>query len=1391
MLKILKIAIVIVIISGFGIKAENIENLLPSIAGVNNFGTEFSLTVLPAFEDLNPPQDNTIKLFILALADTEVEISVTGKVFNVKRSIKAGRIEDIAIAPEVGAAFRKNPYDAEIPGTIFKSSAIEIKSNAPIAVYVLLSYRQNSEGYLALPNSALGTSYQVATYTESAGIYGIYNNFPAMTAIIANENNTDVYFKMGGNQSSRTSDNLVKGELAVRTLHKGDIWVISSKGAGADLSGSTIESNNPIGVISANYAANVPTSNKWSNYTSEMHSPINTWGKHYITASVANRKFAPVFRIFAKNNNAQIKYNNEDIGVIVNDLSQEDLPFLEYRPEPSSKIHHFSSDSPISVLLFNSGTEEDGLPLADGSPFMMQLNSVEQSVKTIYFSFPLGNSFSANYANIIFETDELGKIPDDLMLGSVRNGVIDYLPFSDFNILDINYLASEIDGKYYGSATLRLANNISYVVKSSLGVNAYLYGVSESVSYGFPAFQKLSDIASGDFSPPITSWEFECNGSISGTTTDMPDDVTTRSNLSFALFDITKSRNYIFYPEQIKSGITRSINWEMRIIDPMAEARAVVYFFDKAGNGDTLDISYMPPQIEIIPAYHNFGVFKAGNFEENEIKDFTLINRSEQAFNVTELVLKNIASSHFEIIAKDLPVVLNQDEEYHFQVGFTPTVSGRFTDSVGVNNECLKMFRSFVEATVSSPIIYVNDINFGEITLGQSKTEPLYISNTGKVELLINQVIPPKQAIFDLELFPMPDRDNPLRLAPDSTAVLYVTFTPTQEGVYMDSIVFISDANTIKNVSYLNATGSKPGLIAQSYNWERRTIHRTEFPAGPYQSGGILLTNSSTEPLTILDVEEINISGSRQAFEYNHLELINQAIKPGDNIRFPISFRPGTVGQHQIVLKYKDSQNGSASSTFEGIGVAPLSELSDIDFGELMINALPKSKYITIRNQDFIENKFADTLIIYDLKPAVPLSISENMHNWGSAGFRFDKSLYDFPLYLAPGEELDIYLEFAPQFPGNSLARLIPMSNALIADTINITGFGSQSRIDFIGGEMTTCVGKPETIVAKIENKGIAAINVLSLGFAEHFSEFSFANPEDAKGFTLEPMQGKNVAINFFSVNPIDKTAEIIAEIEGIETTYISAKVRIVSEVCSIIMNISPEYQTFEVGTRAESRAVLLEEVNPKYDITNLKITLDYDYQIISPILQSIQLSENNIGKFVIQNVKKNNSKQTEFSIKSMTHESLRGPGLVYSLEFNTYLPQDTSNFSLLRTTITSVSSPYLKIITNDSEFRVGPVCADQLRRVNISGYEYNFDDIYPNPASNKVVMNFSLGLKANTRIEVYNSIGYRIAEPINEILDAGAYTLDLDTQYLSNGVYFIRIISGEYEEVKQINISK
>ncbi len=82
---------------------------------------------------------------------------------------------------------------------------------------------------------------------------------------------------------------------------------------------------------------------------------------------------------------------------------------------------------------------------------------------------------------------------------------------------------------------------------------------------------------------------------------------------------------------------------------------------------------------------------------------------------------------------------------------------------------------------------------------------------------------------------------------------------------------------------------------------------------------------------------------------------------------------------------------------------------------------------------------------------------------------------------------------------------------------------------------------------------------------------------------------------------------------------------------------------------------------------------------------------------------------------------------------------------------------------------------------------DYSLEQNYPNPFNPSTKIRFNLTEKSNVILKVFNSLGQEVAELINTNLERGVQEVDFNASGLASGVYFYRIVAGNFIDTKKM----
>jgi hypothetical protein len=79
----------------------------------------------------------------------------------------------------------------------------------------------------------------------------------------------------------------------------------------------------------------------------------------------------------------------------------------------------------------------------------------------------------------------------------------------------------------------------------------------------------------------------------------------------------------------------------------------------------------------------------------------------------------------------------------------------------------------------------------------------------------------------------------------------------------------------------------------------------------------------------------------------------------------------------------------------------------------------------------------------------------------------------------------------------------------------------------------------------------------------------------------------------------------------------------------------------------------------------------------------------------------------------------------------------------------------------------------------------------YPNPFNPSTTIKFALPEKTNVELTVYNSLGEKVAEVFNGAMDEGYHEIEFRAESLSSGIYFYRLETDKFVNVKKMIVIK
>lgn len=91
----------------------------------------------------------------------------------------------------------------------------------------------------------------------------------------------------------------------------------------------------------------------------------------------------------------------------------------------------------------------------------------------------------------------------------------------------------------------------------------------------------------------------------------------------------------------------------------------------------------------------------------------------------------------------------------------------------------------------------------------------------------------------------------------------------------------------------------------------------------------------------------------------------------------------------------------------------------------------------------------------------------------------------------------------------------------------------------------------------------------------------------------------------------------------------------------------------------------------------------------------------------------------------------------------------------------------------------------------NFSVSDYYLKQNYPNPFNPSTQIDFGLKESGFVLLKVYNILGNEVSTVVNDYRSAGNHTVNFDASGLSSGVYFYKLYTANYTEIRKMILEK
>ncbi|HEU4611562.1 MAG TPA: IgGFc-binding protein [Kofleriaceae bacterium] len=274
--------------------------------------------------------------------------------------------------------------------------AYHLRSTVPVTVYQFnpLSYSKGADfsytndASLLLPTNVWRTRYYAASFQH------ISTTNPSELAITAMKDNTTVMFTpKASSAAAQGAPAFTAGTAQPVTLNAGDVLEVAS--FDGDYTGSLIDSDKPVQVISGHFCADVPETVGYCDHLEESMFPVDTLGTQYVinapaVTSLPNGKVQFV-RVIATGANTTLTYDPPQASAPTTIAQPGD--FIEIQGNLNS--FRITADQKVLVAQYMEGQDAGG---GTGDPAMTLAVPVEQFRTEYLFHAP--TNYESNYVDV-------------------------------------------------------------------------------------------------------------------------------------------------------------------------------------------------------------------------------------------------------------------------------------------------------------------------------------------------------------------------------------------------------------------------------------------------------------------------------------------------------------------------------------------------------------------------------------------------------------------------------------------------------------------------------------------------------------------------------------------------------------------------------------------------------------------------------------------------------------------------------------------------------------------------------------------------------------------------------------------------------------------------------
>lgn len=1395
--------------------AKGGDVVVPHPSANFSLSKEFYFTFTENLHEGEPQSDQELSVFVASNYKTKgtIEVLGAGKTTTWKQSftVDSMNVAEIVIPTGYNKTTEIGENDDEKP----LRHAIHVTADNPIVVYALNHLKYTTDGYLVIPPSAWGTSYQIAAYDGITRIDEKTNlRSTSEFALVSAYDNTSVNIVLADNSMIGPTWEIShqKGTVVNVTLMKGEVYQMQSWKNGAnpsDFSGTTISSNHPIGVVAGAKCTDVPMGVQACDHIVEMLPPTDTWGKEYFTYPFdPSRQQGDLWRCFALEPGTDVFLNGKNVATI--DPTDPVTPYYETDDGQKSELKgasHWQFSKPVLMCQYITGQNYDNPPASHGDPSYVVLETREQFERAVVFACPSDKYGFANYINVVID-DNAGTL----------TGLRDSLTLDGHPIRSLpspQYLLSpapqQIPSTNFWVFHVQIPGGV-HRLKAQSDFSAYSVGFKDYESYAWATALALKKIGSTDTLHPLIPTKLIC-GELLDIVQDVPHDTTKWGLAQFAddgngigwLHAAAPNNTYNFDDVILVAADSGFVPGDsaarvhIKVTNLRQNAHGALEVVDRGGNDTVYMYDYIADSVFTAPLY----VFGSITPPSTKTMDVWIHNPMDTTVAVDSLWLVAHTVFSFTVPVPKFPLLIKKGDSVRVKVTYAPSGATSENDSIYVKFNCFSRPLTLVSGGSVSPCVAITDLDNGILTITGAtitKDSTIVITNSGTGSLHITQIIITGAGAaaytFAPEIVLPLTPATEIVIPPLGSDTIVVHFSATAIGTYNADVTLTTDATCTgkDTVGTLTTVVLKAGPRPDGFDFKTVRVNCT------YTDYGITISNTGSAPAVWNSLPPV-VGTDVGDFTLNNLPPLPLTLSPkgtaGDVVQVGVTFKPSRVGPRVGTWTADFGTSGKMAVSDSGYGKWPqFATATPVNFGNVDVNATNTQNAIAVN----VLKQYGDSITINKITiddPEFTLVTTPTP-----------------PLVMAvQGDTLQFPVQFKPTSTGNKTAQLCytfdGAFNTCHGDTtvcITLNGVGQSPGISVGDWDaqrvFITTTRKGHVFIT---NAGLAPVKVdaLGLAFGTHFAiDYDPANvpPTPVGSFNIPETDSVLVNLKFTPVDTISNPYydSILVTNESL-SPLVKGTLTGLGKVVIYTSAVSPGKDIH--GTYGKESRIPISILTNGYTrpslpglpvdltsldsgaITKLHVKLSYDPRVLVPMTNDALTADLSNAITVGWTPTRIATPQPTDSI---LFDLTGGPqltgngGLIMNVRFRTmYAPTDSLRlYDTVTTTVPWVQWKHLSgLFILDSICGLGSVS----KILYVGGA--SLQQSIPNPVtlsngSASVSIPFALERDMNVKLVMYNSMGKEVAQMFEGPLPKGAYAVPFNLDGVPAGLYYYRLAS-------------